>query len=81
MGAFLIGLLPVGVRAGSPSFPPAARSGGAGKLSSSVEVCDSFDLRFLDRVGAIVLYNQTLENCGNSEFWLKQSRSDKRAVD
>lgn len=56
IGAFLIGLLPVGVRAGSPIFPFAACNGGAGKLSSSVELCDSVDLRFFDRVGAIVLY-------------------------
>jgi hypothetical protein len=53
MGAFLIGLLLVGVRAGSSIFLSAACNG---KLSSSVELCDSVDLRFFDRVGAIVIY-------------------------
>lgn len=53
MGGFLIGLRPVGVRAGSNIFLFAACGGRAGKLSSS-ELCDSVDLRFFDRVGAIV---------------------------
>jgi hypothetical protein len=55
IGGFLIGLLLVGVRAGSSIFLFAACKGGAGKLSSSVELCDSVDLRFFDRVGAIIL--------------------------
>jgi hypothetical protein len=50
-----MGLLLVGVRAGSSIFLFAACKGGAGKLSSSVELCDSVDLRFFDRVGAIIL--------------------------
>lgn len=56
MGAFLIGLLPVGVRVGSRISLFTACNGGAGKLSSSVELCDSVDLRFFDRVGAIIIY-------------------------
>ena len=56
MGAFLIGLLPVGVCAGSPIFLFGACNDGAEKWSSSVELCDSVDLPFFDRVGAMILY-------------------------
>lgn len=82
MGAFPIGLLPVGVRARSPIFLFAACNGGAAKLSSSVELCDSVDLRFFDRVGAIVIYLcQTPESYSDSKCWLRHSRSSKRSVD
>jgi hypothetical protein len=66
MAGLLIGLLLVGVRAGSPISLFATSNGGAGKLSSSVELCDSVDLRFFDRVGAIVLYMK-LKNYSDSE--------------
>jgi len=54
MGPFLIGLLLVGVRAGFNAIELAICEGGAGKLDASTELWDSVDLRFLDRVGAIL---------------------------
>jgi hypothetical protein len=65
MAGFLIGVLPVGVRAGSPIFLFAACIGGAGKLSSSTELCDSVDLRFFDRVGAMIL---AMKHSGTCKF-------------
>jgi hypothetical protein len=50
---FRAGLLPGGVLAGSRVFIVVICAGGTGKLDTSNELCDSVDLRFFDRVGAI----------------------------
>ena len=49
----------------------AACKGGAGKLSSFVELCDSVDLRFFDRVGAIIVCIKHSGITDDSECWLK----------
>lgn len=51
--AFRTGLLPMGVLAGSRVVIVAIFACGTWKLDTSTEFCDSVDLRFFDRVGAI----------------------------
>lgn len=53
IGAFLIGLLVVGVLTGLRVFVGTS-CGGAGKLCKSTEPMDSVDLPFLIRVGAML---------------------------
>jgi hypothetical protein len=53
MGPFFIGFLPVGVLAGFRATVLVVCEGGSGKLGTSIELCDSVDLRFFDRVGAM----------------------------
>jgi hypothetical protein len=54
IGALFMGLRPIGVLAGECVFVGMIRGAGAGKLCISTEPSDSVDLRFFDRVGAIV---------------------------